>query len=402
MTQPGMPAQPPMGTIRLTIQGSVMTSNMITPSVRVNGYQVPSRYGPRTFPSMPVRTRRHRGTVAEDLRSGGPRRPVAPGQVVDVFYAAPMHQFARGNIGFEKQKRPGWARSPRCSGCSASSSSSRSSPPCCPDVDRARLVVVTGASSGIGEAAARALARDGARVVLVARREAELDRVATGIRAAGGRADVVAVDLRDHEAAAAAARRVLAEVGVPDVVVANAGHSIARGVLDLVDRFDSLERTVDVNYLGAVAFLLPFLPAMVERGTGHVVGVTTVNARIPVPGWSPYVASKAALDAWLRSVGPELRRHGIATSIVEFPLVATPMSAPTYGRSPRFAMTPETAAEWVVRAVRTRRATVAPWWARPAEVATALAPTLSARVVGLGSLRRPGRGGSSGHRPTAD
>lgn len=269
-------------------------------------------------------------------------------------------------------------------------------------MDGPRLVVVTGASSGIGEAAARALARDGARVVLVARRSDELERVAADVRAAGGRADVVAVDLRDHDAAAATARRVVAEVGVPDVVVANAGHSIARGVLGLVDRFDSLERTIDVNYLGAVAFVLPFLPPMVERGSGHLIGVTTVNARIPVPGWSPYVASKAALDAWLRSVGPELRRHGIATTIVEFPLVATPMSEPTYGRSPRFAMTPQAAAEWVVRAVRTRRATVAPWWARPAEVATALAPTLSARLVGMGSLRRRMRDDRPGGPTTAD
>jgi len=253
------------------------------------------------------------------------------------------------------------------------------------------LVVVTGASSGIGAATARALARPGVRLVLVARRRSELGAVAADVVAAGGTADVVPVDLRDHVAAAEAARAVLADAGVPDVVVANAGHSIARGVLECVDRFDSLERTIDVNYLGAVAFVLPFLPGMVARGRGHLVGVTTVNARIPIPGWSPYVSSKAAFDVWLRSVGPELRPHGVSVSIVALPLVATPMSAPTYGPSPRHAMTAEQAAGWVIRAVRTGRPRVAPWWARPAEVATAVAPTLSARLIAHGSLRRAPR-----------
>lgn len=251
-----------------------------------------------------------------------------------------------------------------------------------------RLIVITGASSGIGAATARALAAPGVRLVLVARRRPQLQAVADEVMAAGGTAHVVALDLRDHEAAAAAARRVVDDLGVPDIVIANAGHSIARGVLDYVERFDSLERSVAVNYLGAVAFVLPFLPGMVARGSGHLVGVSTVSARIPVPGWSPYVASKAALDGWLRSVGPELAPHGVAVSIVEFPLVATPMSVPTYGERPWFALTADQAAQWVVRAIRTRRATIAPWWARPAEVATALAPTLSARIIALGSLRR--------------
>lgn len=259
-------------------------------------------------------------------------------------------------------------------------------------------VAVTGASSGVGAATALALARPGARLALLARRGDALEAVARDVRAAGADAEVVVVDLRDHGAAREAARAVIHRFGPPDVVVANAGHSIARPVLDCVDRFDTFERTVDLNYLGAVAFLLPCLEVMASRGRGHVVGVTTVNARIPVPGFSAYVASKAALDAWLRAAGPELRRAGIATTIVELPLVATAMSAPVHGPAPRFALNAEEAAAWIVRAIGSRRSTVAPWWARPAEVAVAAAPTLSARLLALGSLRAAHRAA----RPAAE
>lgn len=260
-------------------------------------------------------------------------------------------------------------------------------------------VAVTGASSGVGAATARALARPGARLALLARRGEALEAVASEVRAAGADAEVVVVDLRDHGAAREAAQAVIHRLGPPDVVVANAGHSIARPVLDCVDRFDTFERTVALNYLGAVAFLLPCLEAMAARGRGHVVGVTTVNARIPVPGFSAYVASKAALDAWLRAAGPELRRAGIATTIVELPLVATAMSAPVYGPDPRFALTADEAAAWIVRAIGTRRSTVAPWWTRPAEVAVAAAPTLSARLLAVGSLRAARRASRSGMAP---
>ncbi|MEI2731487.1 MAG: SDR family NAD(P)-dependent oxidoreductase [Dermatophilaceae bacterium] len=255
-----------------------------------------------------------------------------------------------------------------------------------------RLVVVTGASSGIGRASVQMLAPAGARLVVVARRESLLEQVAADARALGSEVATYAVDLRDTVAAAACARAVVSEHGIPDVVVANAGQSMSRGVLDYVDRFDAIERTAGVNYLGAVAFLLPFLRPMADRGSGHVVGVTTVNARVPLPGWSPYCASKAAFDVWLRCVGPELRGRGIATTIIEFPLVDTPMVRPVYGPRPPLAMSPERAARWVCRAVVDRPAQLSPWWARPAQVLTAAAPIASARLVGRFSMRRRPQG----------
>lgn len=202
---------------------------------------------------------------------------------------------------------------------------------------------------------------------------------------------VVPLDLRDHRKACDAARMVLEQYGVPDVLVANAGHSVARPVLDCVDRFDTYERTVAVNYLGAAAFAQPILAAMAERRRGQLVGVTTVNARMPVPGWAPYCASKAAFDTWLRCAEPELRRHGVAVSIVAFPLVRTPMVEPTYGAHPPLAMSADAAAGWVERAILRRRPWVGPWWARPAEVATAAGPVVAARLTGLVTLRRASR-----------
>lgn len=252
---------------------------------------------------------------------------------------------------------------------------------------RARLVVVTGASSGIGRAFVEAMAPSGARFVLVARREELLENLAARVREAGSGAVVQALDLRDVEAGRAASEEVLDEHGIPDVLFSNAGHSIARGVRSLVGRPDSVTRSVATNFTGPVAHALPLLGAMCDRGGGHFLATTTVNARTSVPGWSPYVSSKAGWDAWARSVAPELRRDGVATSLLAFPLVDTPMVAPARGGRRRAAMPVDAAAAWVARAVVTRQARVAPWWLRPYEVVHAAAPGLTARLTAPFSTR---------------
>lgn len=257
---------------------------------------------------------------------------------------------------------------------------------------RARLVVVTGASSGIGRAFVEAMAPSGAKFVLLARREALLEELADVVRAAGSAAVVQSLDLRDEAAGRAAAEEVLAEHGVPEVLFSNAGHSIARGVRALVDRPDSVTRSVAANFTGPVAHALPLLGAMCDRGGGHLIATTTVNARTSVPGWSPYVSSKAGWDAWARSVAPELRRDGVATSLLAFPLVATPMVTPSRGPAPRGAMSATHAATWVARAVVTRQARVAPWWLRPYEVLHAVAPGITARATAPFSTKLSDRG----------
>ncbi|NHN57122.1 SDR family NAD(P)-dependent oxidoreductase [Calidifontibacter sp. DB0510] len=247
-------------------------------------------------------------------------------------------------------------------------------------------VLITGASSGVGAATARALAPSGRHLWLLARRTSELESVATDVRAAGGSASVVTCDLRDDNSIDAALATVAADP--PGVVVANAGLSIARRVLRQLDRPHDMERSIRVNYLGHTRLILGLLPAMLDRGDGRIVAVTTVGARIATPGWSSYAASKGAFDIWLRSIRPELAPHGIGVSIVELALVRTAMSEPTYGDNPAGAMSPERAAAKVVRAIETGRRLQSPGWARAGAILTAVAPSTGPAWVGRLSLRR--------------
>lgn len=250
-----------------------------------------------------------------------------------------------------------------------------------------RTVVVTGASSGIGRAFVEAMAPSRARFVLVARRESLLEEVARTVRSAGGEALVQAIDLRDRDAARRAAEQALAGFGAPDLLLANAGHAIARSVGGCIERPDTIIRSADANYVGPIVHALPLLGAMMSRGGGQLVASSTVNARTSVPGWSAYVSSKAAWDAWLRSVEPELRLAGVATSIVAFPLVATPMVEPTRGAHPRGAMSTTAAVRWLAKAVVRRSPRVAPFWLKPYEVLHALAPVTTSRGTGRFSTR---------------
>lgn len=244
-----------------------------------------------------------------------------------------------------------------------------------------KLIVITGASRGIGAATAGRLALADARVVLLARTETDLDRLVSRIRARGGAAERLVVDLRDTDAAAQAGARILAEFGVPDVVISNAGHSIHRWMLDYADRFHDVTRTAGVNYLGPVALLLSLLPAMAAQGSGHLVSVSSTSVSIPAPGWSVYGASKSAFEAWLRSVAPELALDGVTTTSLRLPLVHTSMSAatPAYRRMP--GLTVRGAARLVCRAVVDRPRLISPWWVRLAGVVMDAAPTLADRAL---------------------
>jgi short-subunit dehydrogenase len=259
------------------------------------------------------------------------------------------------------------------------------------------LVVVTGASRGIGAATAVAVAAAGADVVLVARRVSHLEPIAAQITTLGRKAYVEPLDLRDTDEAIATATRIVAEIGVPDAVVANAGHSIARGALECAERFDSYTRTMGVNFLGAVAFLGPILPGMAARGSGHLVGVTTAAARTPLPGWVSYAASKAAFDTWLRASRPELREAGIQVTVCEPPLTDTAMIRPVHGHSP-LAIPPELVADWIVATLIRPRPHFGPWWMRPASVIVTAFPYATASLMWR-FTKRPGlRPRPSSHR----
>jgi short-subunit dehydrogenase len=174
-----------------------------------------------------------------------------------------------------------------------------------------RGTIVTGASSGIGEGLAVRLAREGARVVLIARRASELERVADAIRAAGGEAHVLACDLGDTDAAFAAgeeAERSLGEGGV-DLLINNAGYGGHRTVLEWP--LDDIVRMTAVNQLAAFAITKAVLPGMTQRRRGALVFVASVAGKIATPLEAPYAATKAAMLAFAEALSLELEEHGI-------------------------------------------------------------------------------------------
>ena len=233
---------------------------------------------------------------------------------------------------------------------------------------RGQVILVTGASFGIGEATARRLARAGATVLLVARTADQLEAVAGEIRAAGGTAFVYPANLADPAAVEELARTVLSEHGGVDVLVSNAGKSIRRSVADSYQRFHDIERTNAVNYLGPAKLVLELLPSMRERRSGHIVNVSTAGVRTPpMARWSAYLASKSAFDVWLRCVAQEIRGDGVTTSTVYMGLVHTRMSEPTPLLNKMPGLTPEQAADQVCTAVAERPNNITPPMVRPAD-----------------------------------
>lgn len=242
-----------------------------------------------------------------------------------------------------------------------------------------RTVLVTGASSGIGEATARAVARTGATVLLVARRRDELERVRREIEAETGSPDRAATyvcDLTDGEAIDDLVARMLAEHGAVDLLVNNAGRSIRRSLHLSQDRFHDVERTMAINFFGPVRLTMGLLPAMRAQGFGHVVNVLSWGVQMKAPKFSAYLASKTALDTWSRIAGRETYADGVTFTNIRFGLVRTPMSAPTEAYAGR-GRSPEWAADRIVRALEDRPVTVSTQVGNVGEVLNLLAPRLT-------------------------
>jgi NAD(P)-dependent dehydrogenase (short-subunit alcohol dehydrogenase family) len=236
-----------------------------------------------------------------------------------------------------------------------------------------KVVVVTGASYGIGEATARKVGAAGATVLLVARSADRLDSVRADIVRAGGDAHVHAADLGDPERVEALAAQLLDAHGRVDVIVNNAGKSIRRSIALSYDRFRDFERTMAINYLGPVKLFLALLPAMRERRAGHIVNVSTIGVRLPpAPRWAAYQASKAAFDVFFRSAALEMRDDGVTATSIYMPLVLTRMSAPTATLRNVPGLRPDQAADLVCKAIVERPPEISPWWTAPIEAGTAL------------------------------
>ena len=216
---------------------------------------------------------------------------------------------------------------------------------------KGKVAVVTGASSGIGRATALKLAEAGAKVVLVARGEEKLLGTKKEIDAMGGTAVTYTADVSDLAACDALVQRVLKEQGGCDYLINNAGRSIRRGIVNSFDRFHDFERTMQLNYFGAIRLIMGFLPGMIEQKRGHVINISSIGVLSNAPRFSAYVASKSALDSFSACVASELIDRNIDFTTINMPLVRTPMIAPTRMYESIPTLSPEEAAGLVVDAI---------------------------------------------------
>jgi short-subunit dehydrogenase len=237
-----------------------------------------------------------------------------------------------------------------------------------------RVVMITGASSGIGETTSLKVGKAGGTVLLVARTREKLEAVAEQIEQLGGVAYVHPCNLSDTDDIDRMAAEVLEQHQGVDVLVNNAGKSIRRSVSRTYDRFHDYQRTMQLNYFGPVKLILSLLPSMKERRRGHIINISTIGLQVNTPRFAAYVASKAALDAFSRSLAPEVIADGIHLTTIYMPLVRTPMIAPTkiYDRFPT--MSPDEAAELITEAIRKRPKRVGTAMGNLGQLTYAIAP----------------------------
>jgi NAD(P)-dependent dehydrogenase (short-subunit alcohol dehydrogenase family) len=222
---------------------------------------------------------------------------------------------------------------------------------------RGKRILLTGASSGIGAVAAEKLAANGASVVMVARREALLSEIAERIAASGGSATAVRADLADLDQI----DELVKAVGPIDILINNAARSIRRPLAESLERWHDIERVMQLNYYAPLRLIRGLAPGMIERGDGHIINIATWRV-LPEssPMFAAYNASKAALSAVSRVIDTEWRHSGVHSTTVYYPLVSTPMIAPSRAYDGVPALGADEAADWLVTAARTRPIRIAP------------------------------------------
>jgi NAD(P)-dependent dehydrogenase (short-subunit alcohol dehydrogenase family) len=240
---------------------------------------------------------------------------------------------------------------------------------------KSKRILLTGASSGIGEAGAEKLAREGATVVVVARRADLLDAVAARINAAGGDARAHACDLSDLDAIDDLVATLERDLGGIDILINNAGRSIRRPLAESLDRWHDVERTMTLNYYSPLRLIRGLAPGMRQRRDGHVINVSTWGVLSESsPLFSVYNASKAALTAVSRVIETEWGHDGVHSTTLFYPLVKTPMIAPTRAYDGLPGLSSAEAADWMVTAARTRPLRIAPRMALTAHAVNSFAP----------------------------
>ena len=246
-----------------------------------------------------------------------------------------------------------------------------------------KIVLITGASSGIGKNSAIRLAEAGAHVLLVARTAEKLEETAEEIAKLGGLATIYQADVSNLDDCDRLAEEVLAAHGHVDILINNAGRSIRRSLELSYDRFHDFERTMQVNYFGAIRLTMALLPSMSERKQGHVINMSSIAALTPSPRFSAYVASKSALDAWTKAAAVEYSDLNVRFTTINMPLVRTPMIEATTVYDSMPVLTPDEATEMVVDAVINKPKRIATNLGVFLQVQNALAPRVSEVIMNI-------------------
>ncbi len=246
---------------------------------------------------------------------------------------------------------------------------------------RNKVVVVTGATAGIGEDAAIKLAKGGAIVILAARTPEKLSATLAKIKADGGRAFAYSCDISDMADCDKFVKTVLEKHGHVDILVNNAGRSIRRSIKYSFERFHDFERTMQLNYFGALRLIMGFSPSMLERKTGQIINISSIGVLTNAPRFSAYVASKAALDAFSTCAASEFSDSNVHFTTIYMPLVATAMTAPTKMYKAFPMLTPDQASEMVIEAVIEKPKRIATGLGLVGAVSHALTPKISEYIL---------------------
>jgi len=259
-----------------------------------------------------------------------------------------------------------------------------------------KVVVVTGASSGIGKASAIRLAEAGAIVIMAARKPSKLERAKQEIEEKGGRVYAYSVDIANMEDCDRFAQQVLADFGRVDILINNAGRSIRRSINLSYDRFHDFERTMQLNYFGSLRLIMNFLPVMEQNRSGHIINISSIGTLTMPARFSAYVASKSALDAFSRCAASEFSDCNVHFSTINMPLVRTPMIAPTkiYDNVPT--ISPDEAADMVAEAVIYRSKRIATKLGVFGQVVHAVAPKVAEIVINTGFRMFPDSAAAKG------